>query len=160
MRYEKISHACFLLNILNPLIWLYWVSIITFLSAEMSLGNTDRYIFFLGMLIAVFGTDVLKCRLAAMLQTWFTARRLNRFNKITGGILIAFSLYLIISMVLYNTSAKMRAKEDAKPSRSTKLIERMHNIAHRDSTKLCDTVTYDSLPLDSVTEEETGAEEE
>ncbi len=150
----------FLLNILNPLIWLYWVSIITFLSAEMSLGNMDRYIFFLGMLIAVFGTDVLKCRLAAMLQTWFTARRLNRFNKITGGILIAFSLYLIISMVLYNTSAKMRAKEDAKPSRSTKLIERMHNIAHRDSTKLCDTVTYDSLPLDSVTEEETGVEEE
>ena len=49
----------FLLNILNPLIWLYWVSIITFLSAEMNLGISERYYFFVGMLLAVFGTDVL-----------------------------------------------------------------------------------------------------
>ena len=93
---EQVTHRWqlmlkgFLLNILNPLIWLYWVSIITFLSAEMNLSVTERYYFFIGMLLAVFGTDVLKCRLAAMLQHWFTARIMNIFNKITGIILIAF----------------------------------------------------------------------
>ena len=91
----------FLLNVLNPLIWIYWLSIITFLSAEMSLSVTDRYFFFIGMLLAVLGTDILKCRLAAMLQHWFTARIMNAFNKITGAILMAFSLYLLVSMFFY-----------------------------------------------------------
>ena len=132
----------FLLNALNPLIWLYWVSIITFLSAEMELPTASRYIFFLGMLVGVFGTDVLKCRMASMLQTWFTATRLNIFNKITGIILIVFSLYLLVSMVLYNCSPKVRAKEDASPSRSTRIIERVHSMAHRDAASASDTVYY------------------
>ena len=148
-RWQLMLHG-FLLNILNPLIWLYWVTIITFLSAEMELTNADRFVFFFGLLVGTFGTDVLKCRLAAMLQTWFTARRLNLFNKITGGILIAFSLYLIVSMILYQTNPKIRAKEDASPSRSTILIERMHNMTHRDTTKDCDTVSIiDSLQTDT-----------
>lgn len=91
----------FLLNVLNPLIWIYWLSIITFLSAEMSLSITQRYFFFIGMLLAVFGTDILKCRLAAMLQHWFTARIMNIFNRVTGAVLMAFSIYLLVSMVVY-----------------------------------------------------------
>jgi hypothetical protein len=47
-------------------------------------------------MLAVFGTDMLKCRLAALLQHWFTARVMNVFNKVTGGILILFSVYLMV----------------------------------------------------------------
>ena len=106
---EHVTHrwqlllSGFLLNGLNPLIWIYWLSIITFISAEMALSVTERYLFFIGMLAAVFGTDVLKCRLAAMLQHWFTARIMNNFNRVTGCVLMAFSLYLLISMVFYQT---------------------------------------------------------
>ena len=80
--------------------------------------------------------------MASMLQTWFTATRLNIFNKITGIILIVFSLYLLVSMALYNCSPKVRAKEDASPSRSTRIIERVHSMAHRDAASASDTVYY------------------
>ena len=49
---EHVTHhwqlllSGFLLNVLNPLIWIYWLSIITFLSAEMNLGVRERYFFF------------------------------------------------------------------------------------------------------------------
>lgn len=152
----------FLLNILNPLIWLYWVSIITFLSAEMDLSVRDRYFFFIGMLLAVFGTDVLKCRLAAMLQHWFTARIMNIFNKITGIILIAFSLYLVISMIRYQTGHVQKDPNLQK----TGLVQRVHNIVkHDNAEKQCDSINdsiddsiikttiiipVDKTPLDSV----------
>lgn len=132
----------FLLNVLNPLIWLYWVSIITFLSAEMSLAPRDRYFFFIGMLLAVFGTDVLKCRLAAMLQHWFTARIMNIFNKITGIILIAFSFYLIISMIRYQTGHV----GDSSNMQKTGLVHKVHNLMKGgDTTKHCDTLKVDSF---------------
>ena len=149
----------FLLNILNPLIWLYWVSIITFLSAEMDLSVHDRYFFFIGMLLAVFGTDVLKCRLAALLQHWFTARIMNIFNKITGVILIAFSLYLIISMIRYQTGNT----ETASSAQQQGLMKKVHSLVKRDtSAKLGDTIQVpfdslcDSLALDSLVESPTN----
>ena len=145
----------FLLNILNPLIWLYWVSIITFLSAEMNLSVRERYFFFVGMLLAVFGTDVLKCRLAAMLQHWFTARIMNIFNKITGLILIAFSIYLVVSMILYRTGRV----DESSNLQQTGLVQKVHNMVKRDTnSKIVDTletVCIDSLPdslVDSVTD--------
>lgn len=139
----------FLLNILNPLIWLYWVSIITFLSAEMDLGVRERYYFFIGMLLAVFGTDVLKCRLSAMLQHWFTARIMNIFNKITGVILMAFSIYLIVSMILYQT----KGVEDKSAMKKTGLVQKVHNLMrHDDNGKVCDSLdtVYITLPPDSL----------
>jgi threonine/homoserine/homoserine lactone efflux protein len=90
----------FLLNILNPIIWLYWITLVTFFSASFELSVADRYLFFSGLMLAVFGTDVLKCRLAAMLQHWFTARIMNVFNKVTGYILVAFSVYLVVSIFI------------------------------------------------------------
>lgn len=144
----------FFLNILNPLIWLYWVTIITFLSSEMELSASDRYIFFIGMLAGVYGAEVLKCRLAAMMQAWFTARRLNLFNKITGGIMIAFSIYLIVSMVLYQTNPKIRAKEDSSQSQSTRIIQTIHNHIPKAIGKLgdsADAVKKDTLRCDSLT---------
>jgi threonine/homoserine/homoserine lactone efflux protein len=144
----------FLLNILNPLIWLYWVSVITFLSAEMDLSVKERYLFFVGLLLAVFGTDVAKCRLAAALQRWISARIMNIFNKITGLILIIFSLYLIISMIRYQN----RGEDHPQNTQKTDLMHKVHNFVRRDTNdKECDTmvmmedsVVYDSIAADSL----------
>jgi threonine/homoserine/homoserine lactone efflux protein len=142
----QLTLSGFLLNFLNPLIWLYWISIITFLSAEMELSNNERYLFFVGLLIAVFGTDVLKCRLASMLQQMVTARILNIFNKITGIILMAFSVYLIVSMVRYQTLGKDDIKQI---QNNTNLVKKIHNMVNRDSssTSQADTLQCDSLLL-------------
>lgn len=141
-RVEHVTHhwqlllSGFLLNVLNPLIWIYWLSIITFISAEMSLSVTERYLFFIGMLVAVFGTDILKCRLAAMLQHWFTARIMNNFNRVTGCVLMAFSIYLLVSMVLYQT----HTHEDTKPMGNLKLVEKVHNVVGPEGAQRQDTV--------------------
>ena len=142
----QLALTGFLLNILNPLIWLYWVSIITFLSAELNLSSSERYLFFLGMLLAVFGTDVLKCRLASLLQNIITARIMNLFNKITGGILMAFSVYLIVSMILYQT----RGQEEPKSDNKEQLMHKVHNLVHREGDKQKDTVAVLPADLDSL----------
>ena len=143
---ENVTHrwqlllSGFFLNVLNPLIWIYWLSIITFLSAEMSLSVTERYFFFIGMLAAVFGTDVLKCRLAAMLQHWFTARIMNNFNRVTGCVLMAFSLYLLISMILYQANGRENSMDNLN------LVKRVHNgvqgAVHSDGSQRQDTVVF------------------
>ena len=139
---EHVTHrwqlllSGFLLNVLNPLIWIYWLSIITFISAEMSLTVTERYLFFIGMLTAVFGTDVLKCRLAAMLQHWFTARIMNNFNRVTGCVLMAFSIYLLVSMVFYQTHDSERSMGNLK------LVEKVHNVVGPDGLHRSDTVVF------------------
>ena len=137
---EHVTHrwqlllSGFLLNILNPLIWIYWLSIITFISAEMSLSVTQRYLFFIGMLAAVFGTDVLKCRLAAMLQHWFTARIMNNFNRVTGGVLMAFSLYLLVSMVFYQTGDRGSSMENLQLMKKVQHGVQ-HAVQHGDTVK-------------------------
>lgn len=136
---EHVTHrwqlllSGFLLNVLNPLIWIYWLSVITFISAEMSLSVTERYLFFIGMLAAVFGTDVLKCRLASMLQHWFTARIMNNFNRITGCVLMAFSIYLLVSMVFYQTGNQQSMG-------NLQIMKKVHNgvqnvVHHGDDTE-------------------------
>lgn len=133
----------FLLNIFNPFIWIYWVSVITLLSGEVGLFGIDRYIFFAGLLGGTLGTDLLKCRLAALLQQWFTAKVLNLFNKGVGLALIAFAIYLIVAMILYQTNPKIREKEQEKTPQSTELIHRLHTQMAKDSTKRSnDTALY------------------
>lgn len=126
-RGSELLMSGFLLNILNPFIWIYWVTIITFISAELELAMTERYWFFAGLLLAVFGTDVLKCRLAAMMQSWFTARRLNFFNKLMGCVMIGFAVYLIVSMILYQTNPKIREREESSTPQSTKIVQKVHD---------------------------------
>lgn len=131
----------FLLNILNPFIWVYWVSVITLLSGEVGLYGADRYVFFAGLLGATLGCDLVKCRLAAMLQQLITAKVLNIFNKVTGLILIAFGVYLIAAMVVYQTNPKVRAKEQEKVPQSTKIIQSLHQVT-KDSARHVDTVYF------------------
>ena len=130
----------FLLNILNPFIWIYWISVITVLSAEVQLQPTERYIFFAGLLLATTGCDILKCRLASLLQMWFTVRRLNFFNKVTGVILMIFGVYMIASMVVYQTSPKAREREQDHAPQSTRIIQTLHNHIVKDSSKRADTL--------------------
>lgn len=132
----------FLLNILNPFIWIYWISVISFVSAEADMTTAERYIFFAGLLFATLGCDMLKCRLASLLQTWFTARVLNLFNKITGLVLIGFGVYMVVSMVLYQTNPKIREKEQENTPQSTKIMQSLHHHMNRDTGRHADTIYF------------------
>lgn len=140
-RRELFLHG-FVLNFLNPLIWIYWVSLITILSSEFNLTAVERYVFFAGLLAGVLGMDMLKCRLASMLQNMITARLLNIFNRVTGSILMAFAVYLVVSMILYQTNPKIVENEQDSIENRKQMIQKIHNFK-RDTAKNDDT----SVPL-------------
>jgi len=86
------------LNFLNPVIWLYWATLVTILicgESDITLGQ--RYLFFGGVLSATLSMDILKCKLASLLQRMITFRFLKIFNKSVGVILIGFAVFMVVS---------------------------------------------------------------
>lgn len=90
----------FVINFFNPLIWIYWLSVITLASGTFGYERFDLFLFVVGVLITTLSLDVLKCKIASMLQRFLTARVLNIFNKIIGTILFGFAFYLVLSLLL------------------------------------------------------------
>lgn len=144
-RRRTILMQGFFINFVNPTIWIYWISVITLITGEFQLGTLERYEFFFGVLGSTLGLDILKCKLASLLQRIITAKVLNTTNKICSLILFIFAGYLIISMILYQTNPKTREREH-QPQKSTELIKNIHNkfesgAAHsHPNNNPCDTI--------------------
>lgn len=125
----------FIINFLNPLIWIYWVSVIALLSGELDIPTNQMYLFFFGVLATTLGIDVLKCKLASLLHQVITARVLNIFNKSTGLIMFGFAAYLVISMIVYQVNPAAREKEQQQQPTSTEMIKKLHTgLQHTDSS--------------------------
>lgn len=98
----------FLINFLNPIAWLYWISIITFASGLQGTNTNSLYLFFAGVLLTTCSLDVLKCFLASKLQKIITPKVLHLLNIIIGCILLGFGAYLIISFQLHLASPEFK----------------------------------------------------
>ncbi|MBP5548362.1 MAG: LysE family transporter [Bacteroidales bacterium] len=88
------------LNFFNPGIWIYWATLVAIVicgDSEISLGG--RYLFFGGVLSSTLGMDILKCKLASLLQRVITFRFLNIINKCIGVILICFAVFMVVSTI-------------------------------------------------------------
>ena len=126
----------FAVNFLNPLIWIYWLAIIALISGEMGLDAAHMYLFFIGLLGTTLGLDILKCKLASLLQSVITDKMLNLFNKITGCVFFAFAAYLIISMVRYqrDPSASQQEEEHGKGAQAAKMLKGINEKMHDTNT--------------------------
>lgn len=127
----------FLINFFNPLIWFYWVSVISVISGYSDIDTKDGrlLIFYIGILTAALGCDVIKCRLASLLQNVLTAKIINIINKISGLILIVFAAYMVVSMVQYQIHPKEQERN------STVFIQRFMETADSNRFKLPDSTT-------------------
>ena len=101
------------LNFFNPVIWIYWATIVTiFICGEDGFSLGERYLFFGGVLCATLSLDILKCKLASLLQRIITFRFLKIFNKTVGLILIGFAIFMVISTSgYYNSNQNQKSKE-------------------------------------------------
>ena len=134
-RRRTIFMQGFVINLANPLIWIYWVSVIALLTGELNLTVAERYIFFVGVLGSTLGLDILKCKLASMLQQIITAKLLNITNKICAVVMFAFAAYIVVSMVLYQVSPKVREHEQQQgPPSSTQVIKKIHHLQKDENT--------------------------
>lgn len=138
-RGRELAMQGFALNFFNPTVWLYWISIITFITAEVDLSLTDRYIFFISLLLTELGVGILKCRLSAMLQNIMSAKLMNIINKVVGVVLIGIGAYLIISMLVHRRHPELPEKNSSE--NATQIIQRFHSMgkdtsAHKGSDTL------------------------
>lgn len=136
-RGRELAVQGFALNFLNPTVWLYWISVITFITGEVHLTIGERYVFFISLLMAELGVGILKCRLASLLQNIFSAKMMNIVNKVVGIILIGIGIYLIVSMLVHLNNPDLPEKDPNEGA--TQLIQRFHNIG-RDTLRSSDTL--------------------
>ena len=84
-------------NMFNPSIWIYWAGAIALASSTYDLSTDRLYIFFIGVLVTTVSLDLLKCKLASMLQRFLTVKVLNTLNKFVGLVFLGFAIYLLCS---------------------------------------------------------------
>ncbi len=110
-----------LLNVFNPLLWIYWSTLVTLLLLNDSdISIVSRYLFFAGVLLTTLLMDVLKCKLASLLQRIITYRFLKIFNKCIGLILIGFAVFMA-----YSASPKVDAGNNNQ--KSVEMMEGLMN---------------------------------
>lgn len=93
----------FLVNFVNPFVFLVWISIIGQASAN---GYKDKelYLFLAAALMGIFLTDSLKAYFAVRIKAWINPQRLMWLYKAVGVLLCLFGLILWFRISKLNTS--------------------------------------------------------
>jgi threonine/homoserine/homoserine lactone efflux protein len=96
--YAKIALSGYLMNTLNPAVFLFW------LTASTTLINhtlEQKVVIFLSCLLLVFSTDIAKVMLAGKIRKKLTPHNIHIINRVNGLILIGFGIALIWGLLVY-----------------------------------------------------------
>ncbi len=93
MDMAKLVSSGFLLNTLNPSVFIFWLTTATTFAVKYSFRQ--RLIIFAVCLAFNFVADVLKVIMAGKLRSRLTIHNISLINKISGTILIGFGLALL-----------------------------------------------------------------
>ncbi|MHA7057518.1 LysE family translocator [Aquimarina sp. M1] len=87
----------FAVNFFNPFVFVVWIGVFQY--GQQKFHDTSSLILFLmAVLIAILSTDILKVFLSNKLKSFISAYGLNIFFKITGVLLLVFSVRLAYSV--------------------------------------------------------------
>ncbi len=86
----------FVLNLLNPFVWIFWLTVIVSATASYKADTFSLMLFFSGTLGVVLITDILKVFMASKLSVFVTDKFLILINKLAGVGLVLFGLFLIL----------------------------------------------------------------
>jgi len=84
----------FLLNGFNPFILVFWMGIIGIVSVNFEYNTWQQQVFFSGVLVTIFSTDLLKAFIANRLRSIVTPNSIMIMNRSVGVILILFGLHM------------------------------------------------------------------
>jgi threonine/homoserine/homoserine lactone efflux protein len=93
----------FLLNIMNPFVWIFWLSSLSGLSQQAEPGQLKLYMltFFSGTIITVFLFDVLKSYIGIKIKKYLKLRTQYHINRIVGVSLIIFGVVLLVRTFIF-----------------------------------------------------------
>lgn len=89
----------FILNALNPFVWIFWISIVVGVTAQYSADTYKLVLFFSGTLAVVLITDIIKTFAASQFKRMVTDKFLILINKIAGIAISLFGIFLILRSV-------------------------------------------------------------
>ena len=102
--YIKIVVSGFLMNTLNPAVFIFWLSTST---AFIIHSINERLTIFITCLVFVFTADFAKVMLAHKIRSRLTVHNIHIINRVNGIILIGFGLVLIWGLLFYNERLNM-----------------------------------------------------
>jgi threonine/homoserine/homoserine lactone efflux protein len=94
----KIFSAGFLINTLNPNVFLFWLGTATAFASKFSFHH--RIIIFAVCLAVNIASDIFKVLVAGKLRKRLTLHNISLINKISGTILIGFGIALLIGTMV------------------------------------------------------------
>ena len=101
--YAKIAVSGYLMNTLNPAVFLFWLTVSsTFINHTLE----QKLVLFIVCLTMVFSTDVAKVMLAGKIRKKLTPHNIHIINRINGVILIGFGIALIWGLLAYADKLK------------------------------------------------------
>lgn len=86
----------FVLNILNPFVWIFWFSAVAMVAGNMGGNKLSTMVFFAIILGTTLFMELLKAWGAAKLKKFLDAERTMLMNKIAGILLMLCGAYFII----------------------------------------------------------------
>ena len=86
----------YLINIINPFVWLVWLGIIKYAESKT---NQHSFIYLAGVLIGIFATDVAKAFVANWINRWLDITKLHKIYKLIGVVLIAFGIKMLFDFL-------------------------------------------------------------
>lgn len=105
-KYGPITYLLkgYFLNIINPMLIIFWMSVMGFVSANYSpdgdnINTSAIVLFFSGTLLTVLCTDILKCYIANRIKNSLKPNVILWINRIVGIVLMAFGVILIFRVV-------------------------------------------------------------
>jgi len=85
----------FLLNIVNPFSLIFWIGLIAFAAKNWEPGNQNFFLFFTGVFITAFSTDIMKCYLSGQLKRILTSSTIHLITKTMGIIFMGIGFFII-----------------------------------------------------------------
>jgi threonine/homoserine/homoserine lactone efflux protein len=91
----------FAINTLNPGVLVFWFATMTFVVTIMKLTGIQILYYFTATLLTVISFDVLKIIFSAKLRRLVTDDIMSKLFRVTGVILMAFGIFVIIKAFWY-----------------------------------------------------------
>ncbi|HRH65161.1 MAG TPA: LysE family translocator [Bacteroidia bacterium] len=96
--HAKFMLQGFLLNIMNPAVLLFWLSVISMVSVR-EYKTSQQSAFFASVLLTVLGTDLLKSFVSHRIKNLLKANVILWVNRVIGCALIGFGVHMIWKVI-------------------------------------------------------------
>ena len=92
----------FLINLLNPFVWIFWFSAVAVVAGSMGGNKVSTIVFFALILGTTLMCEILKAWGAAKLKVFFNPHRTTIMNRCAGILLVVCGVYFILMRGVFN----------------------------------------------------------